>query len=386
MPEANPTVSFAPQTDYEPDAVLRQMRQVLAPLGGMEKFIPKGSRVVFKPNLVFGRKPEAGINTHPAVLRAALKLAKECGARQLLVGDSPGYGTARAAAKNCGLLEVIEAEGAELIEFTSTENVRENRTFVRLELAKELLDADVIVNLPKMKTHGQMLMSLAVKNMFGAVVGARKLQWHYRAGKDRKMFARVLNEIAAAARPALSILDAVVGMDGLGPTAGRARAVGFLAAADNPWSLDAAVMDVIGLERHILFTLQDAETHPPCPEDWQNFQRFGPDPITLRPQDWDIPELVTLQMHGGFVERRLPWLAAWLRNRLAPKPVIKESCIGCGYCQQICPAQAIRLQNGKACIDDARCIRCCCCHELCQYQAVDLRRAAILARLLGIGH
>ncbi len=382
---AGPGVSFVEQTDYDPDGILAAVRVALAPLGGMGKFVPKGARVMVKPNLVFGRKAETGINTHPALVRAVLILAKEAGAAWLGVGDSPGYGSARTAANNCGILAVVEKEGAELVEFTSTPQIRDDRTFVRLELARELLDADVIVNLPKMKTHGQMLMSLAVKNMFGAVVGARKLQWHYRAGKDRKFFARMLNDIARAVRPGLSILDAVVGMDGLGPTAGRARPVGFLAASDDPWSLDAAVMDVLGLERSLLFTLADAKENSPDQGAWEHFRWHGPAAPMLRPRDWDIPELVTLQMHGGFIERRLPRLAAWLRNGLAPKPAVKPACIGCGYCREICPAGAIRMQNGKARIDEKLCIRCCCCHELCQHDGMGMQRKAFLARLLGIG-
>ncbi len=378
----SPGVSLVKHDDYRPDAILAALQRVLTPLGGMEKFVPKGARVLVKPNLVFGRKVETGINTHPALVRAVLILAKEAGAAWLGVGDSPGYGTARGAAKNCGILEVVRDEGAELVEFTSTGQVRDNRTFAKLELARELLEADVIVNLPKMKTHGQMLMSLAVKNMFGAVCGVRKLQWHYRAGRDRKFFARMLNDIARAVRPGLSILDAVVGMDGLGPTAGRARPVGFIAASDDPWSLDAAVMDVLGLERSLLFTLADAMDRAPGEAAWENFVWHGPAAGELRPGDWNIPELVTLQMHGGFIERRLPRLAAWLRNALAPKPAVKPSCIGCGHCGEICPVHAIHMQNGHAHIDEKLCIRCCCCHELCQHEGMDMQRNAFLARLL----
>ncbi len=377
-----PAVSAVRHRDYDRDRILDALRRCLEPLGGMAAFVPKGSRVVLKPNLVFGRGVDTAINTHPEIVRAAIVLAREAGAGRIVVGDSPGFGTGRNAAKACGILAVAEEEGAEFIEFTPVDSVLEGRTFVRLELARELLEADVIINLAKMKTHGQMLMSLAVKNMFGAVPGARKLQWHYRAGRDRMFFARALNDIAAAVRPALSVMDAVVGMDRLGPTAGRARPVGFVAASGNAWALDAAIMDVLGLDRDLLFTLQDA--HRAELGEWEKYRWHGPDQATLRPDDWEIPELCTLHMHGGFVERRLPWLARWLREAVAPRPVVRDDCIGCGYCKDICPAKAMRMEDGRVVIDYAVCIRCCCCHELCQHHGMDMRSGGIVARLLGI--
>lgn len=378
-----PAASFLAQATYEPEALARTFRRLLHPLGGMERFVSPGATVVLKPNLVFGRAADKAINTHPEVVRAVARLVREAGAGRVLVGDSPGFGTARMAMKAAGILPVADEEGLEVVEFTPAEDRDGGRLFQRLELARELLEADVVVNLAKMKTHGQMLMSLAVKNLFGAVPGARKLQWHYRAGRDRLLFARVLNEIAARINPALNILDAVVGMDELGPTAGRARRVGFLAASDNAWSLDAGVMDVLGIGRDVLFTLAAARQFGPA--GWDDFQWFGDAAETLRPDDWRIPELVTLQMHGGFVERRLPALGKWLRRRIAPRPVAGAGCAACGYCVDICPAKAMSLKNGRLLIDEAACIRCFCCHELCQHQGIDVVGGGMLSWLLALG-
>lgn len=382
-----PAVSLAAHAHYDPDATVDAVRRVLAPLGGMERFVRPGATVVLKPNLVFGRAPEKAINSHPAVVRAAAILAKEAGAGKIRMGDSPGYGSARAAMKACGLEAVAEEVGIEMIEFTPVERTDGERRFIRLELAKELLEADVVINLPKMKTHGQMLMSLAVKNMFGAVPGARKFQWHYRAGRDRALFARVINEIAEAVTPQLSLMDAVVGMDELGPSAGRARPVGFLAASDNPWSLDAVVMDILGVDRRELFIL--AEKSARRPGGWERPDLFGPSPESLRPDDWRLPALVTLQMHGGRVEKYLPFLARWLRGRVSPLPAANERCTGCGYCVSICPAKAMRLEEGrnggKVVVKDADCIRCYCCHELCPSQGLRLK-GSLIVRLLSPSH
>ncbi|MDR1745329.1 MAG: DUF362 domain-containing protein [Planctomycetota bacterium] len=379
---SRPRVSLLSHDNYDREQTLARVRDLLRPLGGMERFVSPGSRVLLKPNLVFGRDAGRAINTHPAILRAAAILAREAGAAWIGVGDSPGYGTARAAAKACGLLSVAEEEGLEMVEFTPVEDVDPGRSFMRLELAREVLEADAVINLPKMKTHGQMLMTLAVKNMFGAVPGARKLQWHYRAGRDRLLFARAINEIAVRTRPRLNILDAVVGMDELGPTAGRVRPVGFLGASDDPWALDAAVMDVLGLEPELLFTLADARVHGPSA--WRDCERFGDDPESLRPRDWRIPALRTLQMHGGFIEKHIPWLAKRLRRIVSPRPVPKASCIACGHCVDICPAKAMRIDNGRLLIDEAQCIRCFCCHELCQHDGMNVTGGGLLGRLPGI--
>ncbi|MCD8351054.1 MAG: DUF362 domain-containing protein [Planctomycetaceae bacterium] len=382
MTQPRPRVSFVPLQTYDNDEAVAALRETLKPLGGMERFVRPGNRVILKPNLVFGRAPDRAINTHPAILRAAAILTQEAGAAWIGVGDSPGFGSAKLAMKQCGILDVADALGLEPFEFTPSEDVDRDRSFIRLELAKELLEADVIINLPKMKTHGQMNMTLAVKNMFGAVPGARKLQWHYRAGRDQNMFARAINEIARRVRPQLSILDAVVGMDGLGPSAGRVRPVGFIAAGDDPWSLDAAVMDMLGLDRDLLFTLAEAVQSGHI--GWQSFERFGPADETLRPADWQIPSLRTLQMHGGFIERRLPRVAAWLRRRITPRPFPKATCIGCSLCVDICPAKAMRLDGGKLHIDEAACIRCFCCHELCQHDGMGVTEPGLVARLLRI--
>ncbi|MDR0362989.1 MAG: DUF362 domain-containing protein [Planctomycetota bacterium] len=377
-----PGVALERLDAYDPAKTLEALRRVLAPLGGMERFVKPGAKVALKPNLLFGRAAGKALNTHPEIVRAAGRLALEAGAGELLIGDSPGFGTARGAARLCGILPVAEELGAAVVEFTPVEHMDRGRSFPRLELARELLEADVVINLPKMKTHGQMLMTLAVKNMFGAVPGTRKFQWHYRAGRDKLVFARALNEIAMAVRPALSILDAVLAMDGMGPSSGRPRWTNFIAAGDDPWALDAAIMDVLGLERSLLFTLLAASGHGPS--EWREVEIFGESPEALRPDDWDIPELVTAQMHGGFVEKRLPRLADWLRARISPPPRANGRCVRCGHCVAICPAGAMRLDPDPV-IDREKCIRCYCCHELCQYGGMDMRRGGALARILGFG-
>ena len=380
-PEA-PLVSLLGHADYDPENLGAAVRRLLEPLGGMRSFMPPGARAIIKPNLVLGYPPERAVNTHPALVRAVAAEMLEAGAESVSLGDSPGFGGAAAAARKAGLTRVADELGLKIIEFTPMEVETPELPFPRLELARELLEADAVVNLPKLKTHAQMFMTLAVKNLFGAVPGARKLQWHYRAGRDRRLFARVLNAVAERARPALSILDGVVGMDGMGPTAGRARPVGLLAASADPWALDAAVMDVLGLERERLFTLAEAAERGP--REWLRLRLAGPTPESLRPAGWKPPELRTLQMHGGFVERRLPFLARRLRAGVSPRPAPNSLCVGCSRCREICPVGAITMAENRPIIDDGACIRCYCCHELCPRQGMNIAPPGLIARLLGL--
>lgn len=375
-----PQVSLARHTAYEPESILAALCELLLPLGGMEAFVQPGATVLLKPNLVFGRPPAKAVNTHPEILRAAAILAREAGAGRILVGDSPGIGSCRQASKQAGYLPLIDELGLELVEFTPVEQIERSRSFVRLELAKEVLEADVVINLPKLKTHGQMMMTLAVKNMFGAVPGARKLQWHYRAGRDWRLFATAINEIAMAVKPTLSILDGIIGMDGLGPSAGNPNPVGLLAASADPWALDAAVMDVLGLERESLYTLAAAAESGI--DEWRHLTIAGPDPLSLKPARWEFPKMHVLHMHGSFIQTRLPRVVKFLRKRISPTPVPNASCIACGYCVEICPAKAMRLKNGRVTINENECIRCYCCHELCQYDGMGMRSGGLLAKLL----
>lgn len=378
-----PVVSLLRQTTYDPDALLDAMRRVLEPLGGMQRFVRPGAAVLLKPNLLRGRTPDCAVTTHPSVVRAAAQLIREAGAARIMVGDSPGYGTCRAAARTAGIADVADALGLELLEFTAAENTDPERIFARLELAREALDADVVINLPKMKTHCQMRMTLAVKNMFGTVPGTRKFQWHYRAGRDRLIFARMINQICRTVQPALSILDAVYGMDGHGPGSGRARPVGFLGAAADPWALDAVVMDIIGQPREDLYTL--AVSGQDGIHAWHEARVVGAKPEELTPADWQMPAMQTLQMHGGFIDRRLPAVGRWLRTRITPLPEPKPECVACGHCVDICPAKAMRIEDNRVRINEAECIRCYCCHELCPHGLMDLRAGGLLQKLLRLG-
>ncbi len=260
---ARPRVSLHRLTTYEPAAVDRALRAVLAPLGGMSAFVAPGARVVLKPNLLMPSAPERAICTHPEIVRAVARLAREAGAALVEATDSPGVGTATRCTRRLGLgdgdlVTVMDAGDG-------TDVAPPGAPFHRVRLIARLLAADLVINLPKAKTHGQMVMTAAVKNSFGAVVGMEKAQWHFRAGRSPEDFARLLVHVHGVVAPRLSILDAVVGMEGNGPSAGDPRPLGVLVASADAHALDAVLAQIWGLAPQQVFTLAVATRPRPDP-------------------------------------------------------------------------------------------------------------------------
>ncbi len=381
---AVPRVSIVRLASYEPAAVERALRAVLEPLGGMGGFVTPGMRVVLKPNLLLPSAPERAICTHPEILRAVARLAHAHGASVVELTDSPGVGTATRCTRRLGL-----GGDAPLAVFDADEGVDVSppgATFHRLRLIRRLLDADLVINLPKAKTHGQMVMTAAVKNSFGAVVGMEKAQWHFRAGKNPADFARLLLHIHTLVAPKLSILDGVIGMEGNGPSGGEPRLLGVLMAATDAHALDAVLARIWGLAPSQVFTLAAAREMGLLPEP-QGIEVAGPHPDALRPRPaWRMARLVPLRGFGGPA-----WFNAAVERlmRLQPR-VVDETCSGCGECGEVCAAGAITLvpakkgDNRRVVIDCERCIACFCCQEMCPQGAIEVS-AGLLARLLGVG-
>lgn len=381
-----PTVSLrrVSPAQYEADAVVDALRDTLRPLGGIGAFVRPDERVVVKPNLVLGKHPDSAVTTHWTVLRAVVALLREAGVASIAIGDSPGFGDATHAAQTARFLDVCREFDAPWIAFTPVSVPRPGRPFPVLELARELVEADAVVNVAKLKTHGQMVLSLAMKNLFGAVPGYRKLQWHYRAGHDAAMFSRMLYEIYHAVDARLHVVDGIVGMDRLGPTAGRPVPVGLLAVGRDGASVDAVLADVLGFPRDRLPLLRAAREAGDTAFD--EVETVGDDPASLRPGRFDIPRLRPPVMHGAWLEKNFPRLAGWLRNQLSAAPAPGAACVRCGVCAECCPAKAVDWTRGEAPrIDLRRCIRCYCCHELCPHHAMELSRAGWLGRRLRLG-
>jgi uncharacterized protein (DUF362 family)/Pyruvate/2-oxoacid:ferredoxin oxidoreductase delta subunit len=341
-------------------AVLTAVVQRIFVAYGLAERLRGGVPVLLKPNLIAPRPPDDAVCTHPEVVRAVAAVVIDCGGRPH-VGDSPGYAPLSRCIEKSGLKPVLDELAIGIVSFTEAASfpVPDHRLSPRIELAAALADFPVIINLPKLKTHGLMGLTLAVKNLFGCVPGIRKAAWHYRAGHRRELFARMLLDIHAALRPALHLLDGIVGMEGDGPTRGRPLAVGLLAAADNGPALDWTVEGF----------LQYPETTPLIAAALADGS-LDPARITVDNHGFTALKRPLRPARSARAAARFP-LHALLRRLLVRRPlIVADRCQRCGVCIEHCPAGAMKLVDGRVRIDYKICIRCYCCHELCPHDAV----------------
>lgn len=357
---------------YDSEAVKSGLAALLAHLGGIAAFVKPGERVLIKPNMLSAKPPEAAVTTHPAVLQAVIELVQGAGA-VALVGDSPGFGTLRSVAKRSGMLAVIEATGAELVEFAETRAVASNGQFRRFEVAAAYLQADRVINLPKLKTHEMMTLTCGVKNLFGILVGAAKPAWHLQAGFDRDLFARVLLEIYLLRPPDLTIVDAITAMEGDGPGSGDPCHVGLLLAGGNPVAVDLIAAEIAGIPKKLLFVERQAEKMGLEGASRSGIDVVGIDLKELHVRPFRLPPVSDVEFGlPRFIKNRL-------RNHLTTRPVqIKSRCVLCGVCVKGCPPGVIKIVGKNLEFDYSRCIRCFCCRELCPEAALGVRKGVLL--------
>lgn len=366
-------VALAAAGDYLPGTIELALARAMEEMGGMEAFVHPGQRVLIKPNMLAGKSPDKAVTTHPEVVRAVIRMVQAAGGI-VAVGDSPGVGTPQQVARRCGIMDVIEETGADFAPFSDSVRMGPvGRTFRQLELARDILEADLIINMPKLKTHGMMGLTCGVKNLFGAVVGMRKPALHLQAGTDKSLFALMLLELAEHVRPALTIVDAIVGMEGNGPGSGDPIAIGALLAGNDPLAVDSVATCLVGMTAGDVWTQRVA----------QQTRRLGSRlaDIELRGDSLEqlsIPGIRPAQ--SADMAWGLPaWLHAPLQRSLSARPYAdKQRCRQCGLCVEHCPPQAMQLTAGRLRIDYRRCIYCFCCQELCPYGALLTRQGLLL--------
>lgn len=375
------TVSLQALPDYTPDRVLAAMRACLAPWGGMSAFVRPGQRVLLKPNLLGPFPVERAVTTHPAVVRAAIRLVQEAGGRPC-VGDSPAMGLTAGVRSICGLDAVLAETGAEWLDFSTPLEfaVPRHQVAPRLTLARVLSEVDVVISLPKLKTHAQMTLTAALKNQYGCIPGALKTQWHFRL-QEAEWLAALILDIHRAVRPTLAIVDAVVAMEGDGPSGGDPRRLGALLAGPDLAAVDTVACALIGLDPMRVPTLAVARRQGGGETHWERIAVVGADWHALAQPDFKKVA------QPAAVLRMLPLprpALNWLRRQWTLRPEIVDGrCTRCGLCERGCPVSPAAILPDAAPGargDDTRCIRCYCCHEFCPAGAIVLR-APWLARV-----
>ncbi len=365
--------------DY--DEAETRLTSLINMMGGAGRFAREGERIVLKANLLREARPEQAVCTHPAVVSAVGKLTREAGANPI-IADSPGGGyrySARILDKiyqTTGMLRAANQAGIELNRDTSSRPVSYAAGVLtkHFDIISPVYEADAVFNLCKMKTHLFTVMTGAVKNLFGVIPGLIKTGYHAKL-HDTARFAGMLLDLAQYLAPRLTIMDAVVAMEGDGPGSGDPRQVGLLLGSENPLALDVVAGEIMGIDRAVNPIVMEAERRGTLPNRIEDIEVVGESLA-----DVIVPDFKHSRVSAGSLGLQpMPWFQRILepvfKNAFTVRPrVIWDRCIACGTCIEGCPVEAVSFVNERAKIDDDKCIRCYCCHELCPEEAIGLFR------------
>lgn len=376
-----PDVSIVSCQSYDEKVCREALEAVLAPLGGLS-FIKPGMNVVIKVNLVSAMKPEKAATTHPTLLCELTKMLKACGANVIL-GDSPGGLYTPASLSHvydvAGMRALTQCGGVLNDDFTQKKvSFPEAKVCKSFTYTAYLDKADVLIDFCKLKSHGMMGMSNAAKNLFGAIPGTMKPEYHF-LYPNAEAFSDMLIDLNEYFRPTLCICDAVIGMEGNGPTQGTPIQIGAVAASLSPHKLDLLCAKLLGLTVKDVPTLMAAQKRGLIPESAEQLTVSG-DYSSLILPSFQAPKAqgttdFRFLGYSGFSSKLV-------QHAMTPQPQVRPSdCIGCGKCAAICPAKAITMKKKLPVIDRKKCIHCFCCQEFCPKGAMYVHRSKI-ARML----
>jgi len=384
--EKNSTVSIVKCSNYEQDEVDRAVRESLDLIGGLGKFVRKGDNVLLKPNLLAPLPPEEAITTHPNIVRALVKLIEESESNAW-IGDSSGglfTGLTSKSLEICGFNRIAEESSAEIKNFDTGGIVHiahQNGDAVKeFNVAKAVVEADVIISVPKLKIHELLLLTGAVKNLVGVIPGAGKRDLHSKAVKADQL-SHVLLDLYAAIKPKLSIMDAVIGLEGRGSIIegagfGNPRQIGLVLTSSDAVALDTVAALIMGYDPMKIGTIKLAHSKGLGIGDIKNITILGENLNEMRIENFAKASNYIMELLPKFLTK------TFIDQYISSKPSINLSnCKRCGICQDSCPTRAIDLEPIPS-IDYHSCIRCYCCHEVCTNKAIVLKKTQVARYLL----
>ncbi len=382
-------VALARCPSYDAQEVARAVARIVDLLGGPEQFVRPGDRVLIKPNLLSPAPPERAITTHPVLVEAVVRLVQRAGGQAIIADSAPASvpftpAGLRRLYEATGMAEVAERTGASLNLDTDVVDLPAppGCTVRRFEVMRVVAEVDRIISLPKLKTHALTVLTGATKNCFGLIPGVRKMTFHLTRGRLDD-FVDVLLDIAVLASPVLVLMDAIVGMDGEGPSAGSPFPIGLLLGSTSSLELDAIAASVVGIPPLEVPTLRRGMERGQWSGQTEGIELLGERLEEVRVEGFRRPA-------GGppLVDRLVPFglgprLRRVLLRHTVRRPVVEAGrCAQCGSCVLACPARAIRDTGGVVQIDERSCIRCYCCHEVCPNGAITLVAPRALRLLL----
>ncbi len=382
--KTNAPVSVRAIDIYDEQKIADILRDQMNTLGYDKAFF-ESKKVMIKPNLVMKKAPDAAATTHPAVLSALLTVLKEKGVSPL-IAESPGglYNRQRLEGvyRMCGIAEVADRHGAELNYDTEAVFVPfpNGKTVKQFHVIRPIAEADVVIDLCKLKSHGLTKMSAAIKNFFGVIPGVEKFEMHA-TFPDYKDFGSMICDLCqmlCEQKEIIAITDAIVGMEGDGPTSGTPRKIGALLMSANPFASDIVGETLLGFENTVPI-VREAAARGLCPTDISGVTLLGDDIGPLCISDFKEPETAenratsTLSFFSS---------GKWGRFFMPRPKAVPDKCRGCGECVASCPQHTIELvpHHGRkiAKVHHASCIRCYCCQELCPFAAIEIKKNLLI--------
>ncbi|MGD2125986.1 MAG: DUF362 domain-containing protein [Desulfobacteraceae bacterium] len=369
--------------DYHTPTVKEKILEGFSNIG-LDPSLFADKKVLLKPNLLNASTAEKAVVTHPEFFRAVLQWVKACGGTPVM-GESPAFQPLSKVMKKTGYDRVVAEEGCEVADPKKTAVLFYGgpSRFRRFEVTSALFDSDIVVNLPKFKTHGLTYVTGAVKNFFGFIHGLTKSQWHLKAPTKEAFSSFLLDLYMALLRGFeppkryIHIMDAIVGMEGHGPgVAGTPKKIGAILMGDDAVAVDSVAASLVGLDKSKLYTLTLGEERELGAAGFEKIDVRGSAPEEFHIDDF-VPSRGTL---GSHVER-WPMNTSFFKNLVIERPVpSRERCTLCYQCKAICPGGAIAHggeDNGVPSYDYEKCFRCLCCMEICPEAAIRLKKGSL---------
>ncbi|MFA4843097.1 MAG: DUF362 domain-containing protein [Candidatus Omnitrophota bacterium] len=361
---------------YDQGLVEQKFREAVDLIGGIEGFIKPHSKVLVKPNLLMAKEPQFAVTTHPEIVRAGVRLLKETGCR-VIVGDGPsvwgGYiEDVDDVYARTGIKKVCQEEGVELVRFDK------RRMRQKFPLTTWVDECDHILSLPKFKTHEFMLLTGAIKNLFGLVSGTYKTELH-KNYFEKEDFAKILVDIYEEAKPSLTIVDGILAMEGDGPgTGGKIRQANIILASKDCVALDSVLALIMGIGQFEVLSTKEAAHRGLGAADINSICVLGEKLQDVIGEPFLLPATSALRKH-------------------IPKPIInlakklikyypcaeRDNCIQCAACIAACPNKAINMVKDRVIFDYKKCIACFCCQEVCPASAIKVKKS-LFARFVGL--
>lgn len=355
------------------------MNKILVNSGLLDE-LEAGETVLIKANLLMAKAPEYAVTTHPAVIRSIIEILEERDVK-IIVGDSPGGPLNEVYMRNvysaCKMNDAVEGTGASLnFDFSSREVYLENsNTLKRFEIMNVVLDADYVINVAKLKTHGMMTYTGAVKNLYGVIPGLIKANHHFKLS-DKALFGSHIVDVCEFVNPVFSIIDGIEGMEGNGPSGGDIVKTGVLFGSRSPFALDAYASKLIRIDESNIPTVLNSKSRGLVGK-----YKIETDVDEKKIKAYKLPDSTDISFMPGWVPGLIKRV---IIKNMKYRPVFNHAkCVKCKKCEDICPAKIISMDDtGYPIYESGKCISCFCCHEVCPYRAIEIKKP-LLAKIFG---